>query len=350
MFFLNKFRILSNIILVFITCFIFAKYILIEIKADEPKEYEYWGDDYFENIDSLRDNLDVIKFSYGFFPKPYLFWDIGILEKSKGWNYNSGEIDLREQFPDFNYIFSSQPDISNRDLEDQITEKKYFSDKNKYGFFTSPEDLFVLGISFSYTLQDLHTILALNTGYSYRDINLYAPTHTSYYLDHQENKKQLKENIIFTIQDKSFFSNINLIHPVYGVSVGSYDKKSSYSLFYYLTYGIGCDFTFSDKLSAYRYISSETNNIRFDNGEIKETIFSNQNINKISDIRYNCNVGIGYFFSVGKLHNRIELNYCFGLEPLLKNSSIKQNILNLHIYLNAPVLYEILLTLGSILY
>jgi hypothetical protein len=295
------------------------------------KEYEYWGDEYFEDTlnaeypDSLFNNS--FETSKGFFPKPLTNWQFNLITNTEGYNYNAGSAKIDDEFTFLKHIFDSQLPTNQDDFEDWTEEKEPFSDEDKYGFFQSKssENYDNIGISFEVSVPFCHTIFVTSFGYSRTPIQLYSPNYKKSFLGYNGEKRTFEECSVLEIVDKSLFASIEFRHPIYGGFIKNVASRQF--IFYYLTYGFGYNFSLDDKFSAYNYILNPNGELRYSNGEIKETIFSNRNYDKIEKSRYNYSFGIGFQMTVYELSATFELKYRGSLTPFFTNQTFKQNSL-----------------------
>ncbi|MPN44285.1 hypothetical protein SDC9_191847 [bioreactor metagenome] len=106
----------------------------------------------------------------------------------------------------------------------------------------------------------------------------------------------------------------------------NYTELNNISIFYYITYGLGCDITIDGNLNNYEYILSEANNIRYSNGEIREASLFKEEYNGIKKYRYSYNVGIGWQVGGGEGGGAsIEIKYRGSLDPIFENSNFRQH-------------------------
>ena len=319
----------------------------------QEKLFEYWGDEYFETpIDTTAEEAirkkSFLKTSAGFFPKPYLrtrsFW----ITETVGWNYSRGSIEIDELFPTHTSIYSAQPPMKSRDFKKRTREKEKFSDKNKYGFFDNPPDKNAnVGFSLEYSIPQIHTIFSAKAGYSNRYIFLYSPIDAKFFLGHNGEKRSFEQISVLEINDKKIYTSFDLKHPIYG----AFMRRNDYdmSAFYYLTYGVGCDFSVDAKLSVFEYIISENQNIRYDNGEIKMASLSREKFDGIKKYRYHYNIGVGWQFGATNSNIKFELKYRGSLNSIFEDYDYWQNTLFFTANIDVRAIIDMLKIFGNVL-
>lgn len=338
------------IFITFIFSFCFSNNILFAQKTQktkkEEKEYEYWGDDFFDNInsDSTKklsnkipielDTMPVFKTSAGFFPKLLSNnFFINLIFSNIKWDYVVGTLDISDKFKNLTSIYSAN------NFKENIEEKEKFSNEDKYGFFDIKDNSsYSIGLIFEYPL--LHTKIKPVVGFNSNYFNLYSPIYTNYYINSYDEKIQFKECNILTINNRNIYTSINLVHPIYGAII--YSSISSLEIYYYLQYGLGCQFNLINNLSSYNYILSHTDELRYSNGEIKETILKNQKLNNIANIQYYANIGLGWQFNIQDFNTSVYLEYKYIITPFFKNYNVKQHSLTLNTSFTPYILYSII--------
>ncbi len=328
----------------------------------EPKEYKYWGDDYFEN-DTLKlpDSISqkpALETSTGFFPKPLSDWNINLVALNpwdNHWNTSNG-IDISHEFPVTKHIFQTTPPIDKDDFEDKTENKKPFSDENEHGWIHnlfSNDGYRYYGVSFDYTIPKLHTKFSLQTGYCNEPVYLYSPLVTKYFLNYAGEKQSFQECSVIEIWDQSIKTSINLKHPVYGAFMKESASNTSYFTYYYIAYGIGCDIVLDSKVSRYNYILSPNDYFRYIDGKIKEDAFYEEAYHGYEKYRFNYNIGIGWIMSINGTANggatSFEVGYTGSINSLLKNQELKRRGLYTSISLSVTTLISIIKGLGYIL-
>ncbi len=333
-------------ILIFATSF--------SLEAQE-KEYEYWGDEYFEgtssdtipnmNIDSiLRANykkpVAFPKVCAGFFPQPIDNFLVNFFSDRYRWDYNKGSGFLNNKIPYFHNLFSGKEPIN--DLKDKIVEKEKFSNEDKYKWYEkSSEEFLNIGLNFEKSLPEIYTICVGTVGFNAQIVKLYSPISKNYYLDYYGEKKEFEECNIMNVYDRSISAGFSLKHPLYGTTIG-YKNHTSASIFYYLTYGIMCNYSLATDLSSYNYILSNSDEIRYSNGEIKQKVFSSYSFSGMQKFRYSYNVGLGWCASLPNGWDLgLEIKYSIGGNPFIKGTNIKQNRLLIGSYANFITLLKI---------
>jgi hypothetical protein len=307
--------------------------------SDDTPQYEYWGDDYFTNPN--RDSMEIIppiELSAGFFPKIAYSLTFSFIQESNGWDYSSGSFFVNDIFSKNQNPFFAQ--VGSNDILDAMTEKKSFSDKNKYGWFSSDQsrDNFDIGIRLEYPFPTLRTAITANLGVKTRYITAYSTVRTGEYMYYNGKKQTLDQLSFAEINDQHIYFDVMLKHPLYGFSLNSIlsngQMKSTMSIFYYLIYGIGIDYSYLDKINIYEYILSNQDVIRFTNGEIREPSVFKQNFDRVDKIRYYYNVGLGWQMSFNNTIANYELLYKQSVNPIIKNSDYRHSILIFRIGLN----------------
>ena len=344
-------KILLNL---FIICFISTN--LTELLFSEEKEYEFWGDEYFENniIDSSKIPLDILQLnaeistSKGFFPKILFTSPAFIMNfSSKNYNYGTGKVILNSQSNQNLNTYSFN--ISEDDLTAIEDEKKEFSLEDKYGLFNSrPQKAYNIGIGLDIPLPRLYMILTPKIGWSTYNFDLYSSIFTNYYLDYYGNKTKFKECSLITINNKNIYASIDISHPIWGAFINS-KMLAQIASYYYIKYGIGAQFNLYNTMNSYNYILSHRNDLRYDNGEIKKTIFENKKIDQINTFQYYGSFALGWRFisSEDRGYNILDLNlrYKYIISPYIKNYTIKQHSLSLEKSLSTKLLYDIITTI-----
>ena len=325
-----------------LTFFLLVATVSFSIFAKE-KEYEYWGDDYFENPDSITVRQErVSQISAGFFPKPYAnirsFW----VTETIGWNHSKGSVKIDEQFPSHSAVFTAQPPKNKSELKKQLTEKQPFSDKNKYGLFkkSPPDKNANIGFSFEIPVPNFHTILSPKIGYSNRYIFSFSPIETNYFLGYiGEQKSSFEEISVLEFNDKKLYTSLDFKHPIYGAFMKSSDQNIS--SFWFLTYGVGAEFSIDCKLTVNEFIISEGHNIRYSNGEIKTASLHKENYLGIKKIRPNYNFGIGWQFGADFANTSIELKYRGSFDSIFEKNDFKQNTLFFGLNVDMAFMFEL---------
>jgi hypothetical protein len=302
------------------------------------QDIEYWGDDYFENTTDTLNEMTapqsiVFNFAAGFFPKPYTHNILFITSESQGWNYNSGNLLLKDYSGYKNIIFNAQPTMSEGKLNDAIEEKKNFSNKDLH-FFNSDTG-YSSGFRYEFVIPTIRTILYGNLGCNERYYRAFSDKRQQYYLDYDGNKNQFDEISILSIEDRSINLGIGLKHPLYGFFLQSNDLTTM--AYYYLIYGVEMEIDIQNKLTINDYIISESNKFRFLSGAISNRSIDKDKNNIFNSILYNYNVGIGWNATTAYF----ELAYRRSFNPMIKDSTFKQGILYLNVGIDGMIFKEL---------
>ena len=296
------------------------------------REYEYWGDDYFENPnrDSIDKDIFVSKISAGFFPKvatPMLFY---FINESNGWDYSKGSFFINDIFADNTNPFFAQP--QNDKILDNMKQKKPFSNDKKYGWFTNDKSRnnFGIGIKFDYPLHKIHTTISADVGIKTRYITAYTPVSIGEFVGYKGEKKKIEQLSFAEINDQHIYCDLNLKHPIYGFSKYNVSNNKiipDLELYYYVIYGAGLNYSYFDKINVYEYILSNQNIIRFTNGEIRSPSVFKQDFDRVHSLRYHYNIGIGWHFGTSNVAGNFELIYRQSANSIIEDSDYKHNIL-----------------------
>jgi hypothetical protein len=328
-----------------IFCLIFLLLYSFSLISKE-KEYEYWGDSYFEgktdtlnsiDLDSILTDYDknfsIFNISAGFFPKPYLDFAINFSESDNLADYNVGNIALTNEISYLSNIFSTKPPAKN--FNNKIEEKGKFSDENKYKWHQNPPNAtYFLNLTFEKSFPELHTILIGSIGFRKDILKLYSPIYKNYFSQYDGSKKQFEECNVLEIEDKSAVASISMRHPIYGFSFGN----GTFSSFYYLSYGILCSYSLHNNLYSYNYIISSAEDVRYSNGEIKESVPYKPFLPTIEKLRYGCIVSLGWTTTLDNVSIGYELKYSYALNSFFKEENIRRSSLSFSTYINLTVL------------
>lgn len=330
--------------LIRIFCFVFLFFICGNyIFADDP----YWGDDYFEKrSDSLlQDKATKIQqpiFEYGLFPKPIIDMWFSIVGESVGWDYSSGGIMTPDFHSPYSYFNAKSPTDN---IEDIMEEKKSWSDEDVLSWYESNPNIDNIhwGLSCNYPVPSLHTIFSAYVGYSQRHLLLYTPIRTNLFAGYDNEVRTFEEISVLNIKDETINAELNFKHPIYGAFVNMTGSYFSTNIFYYLNYGIGCDFTIADSLTSANYIATERDVLRYTDGTIKSINYENIKYNARS-IRPYYTIGLGWQFQ----NINFELQYKASINPNFDGNDYKHSILYFRTGIDLNIFIPIAKTLLSI--
>lgn len=328
-----------------IFCLIFLLLYSFSLLSKE-KEYEYWGDSYFEGkVDTLNSidldsiftdydkNLSIFNISAGFFPKPYLDFAINFSRTSNLADYNVGNIALTNEFSYLSNIFSAKPPTEN--FNNKIEEKGKFTDENKYKWYQNPPNApCFFSLTFEKSFPELHTILIGSIGFHKDILKLYSPIYKNYFSQYDGSKKLFEECNVLEIEDKSAVASISMRHPIYGFVLGN----GSFASFYYLSYGLLFSYSLHNNLYSYNYIISDAEDVRYSNGEIKETVPYKPFLPTIEKLRYSYIVSLGWTIVLDNISMGCELKYSYALNSFFKEENIRRSSLSFSTYIDFSVL------------
>jgi len=317
------------------------------------KDYEYWGDEYFEN-DSLSIDADsisqqnVFQFSTGLFAKPLKYWRVNIITAGEI-RYDVGNVSIVTEFPQMPHNFSTQMPIKEKDFEQWIREKDKFSNDYKYSGKGIHHDYTYdnIGIAFEFSVPTLHSMFSISVGYCDAIFDLYSPTVEKYFLGYDGEKRSFLECSVLELNNLYLYGAVDIKHPIYG----GFMRMANYSLcsYYYLSYGIGCDFGINDKISCYNYILTQNSDLRYSNGEIRETFISNERYNGIEKLRPYWSLGFGWNTSIDEMSMEFAIKYKKYPNSLFKEQNYNQNILEIVIVADINIYISLIKTLYKII-